>query len=86
MPDIEQSFAAAVANARGEGRILATAGYSLDASDQVAGALAVLWEDGRAAGMAGDDIHAIAERWTYWDKHGNPWPRAEISDVVPFRR
>jgi hypothetical protein len=22
------------------------------------------------------DIQAIADRWTYWDEHGNPWPRA----------
>jgi hypothetical protein len=86
MPDIGRSFAAAVANARGEGRLLATAGYSLDASDQVAGALATLWQDGREAGMVADDIHAIADRWTYWDEHGNPWPRALPGNVTPLRR
>jgi hypothetical protein len=86
MSDIEQSFAAAVANARGEARILATAGFPQTASDQVAGALIELWDRGRAAGMATDDIQAIANRWVEWDEGNNPWPRAVIDNVVPLRR
>jgi hypothetical protein len=87
MEAIEQAFAAAVANARGEAKILATAGcFPANASDQVAGALAVLWKDGKDAGMSADDIQAIANRWVEWDEDDNPWPRAVIDNVVPFRR
>jgi hypothetical protein len=50
MDPIEQAFAAAVANARGEAKMLATAGFPQTASDQVAGALVVLWKDGKDAG------------------------------------
>ena len=51
MDPVEQAFAAAVANARGEAKILATAGcFPTNACDQVAGALAVLWKDGTASG------------------------------------
>jgi hypothetical protein len=87
MDPIEQAFAAAVANARGEAKILATAGcFPANASDQVAGALAVLWKDGKDAGMSADDIQAIANRWVEWDEDDNPWPRAVIDNVVAFRR
>jgi hypothetical protein len=86
MDPIEQAFAAAVANARGEAKMLATAGFPQTASDQVAGALVVLWKDGIDAGMPSDDIQAIANRWVEWDEDHNPWPRAVIDNVVPFRR
>ena len=87
MDPVEQAFAAAVANARGEAKILATAGcFPTNASDQVAGALAVLWKDGTASGMSADDIQAIANRWVEWDDDQNPWPRAVIDNVVAFRR
>jgi hypothetical protein len=85
MDPIEQAFAAAVANARGEAKILATAGcFPANAADQVAGALAV--KDGTASGMSADDIQAIANRWVEWDEDQNPWPRAVIDNVVAFRR
>ena len=59
MDPIEQAFAAAVANARGEAKILATAGcFPANASDQVAGALAVLWKDGTVS----DDALRIVMR------------------------
>jgi hypothetical protein len=36
--------------------------------------------------MPSDDIQAIANRWVEWDEDHNPWPRAVIDNVVPFRR
>jgi hypothetical protein len=85
MQDIEQAFAAAVANARGNAKIAATAGHPLNASDQVAGALAELWERGRAAGLSADAVQAVADRYVVWDGD-NPWPREMPANVVPFRR
>jgi hypothetical protein len=83
IPDIiEQDFAAAVANARGEARIATTAGYLhlQDASDQVTGALIDLWQ------AAPDRAHEISERYVQWDANDRPWPRPLPSGVVPFQR
>jgi hypothetical protein len=76
---IEQAFAAAVANARGEAKMLATTGYSQDASDRVIGALCGLWQ--AAPGRA----HEISERYMQW-VNDRPWPRPLPAGVVPFRR
>ncbi|KRR09971.1 hypothetical protein CQ12_06045 [Bradyrhizobium jicamae] len=84
--EIEQTFAAAVANAHGMAKIVNSAAIPQSASDQVAAALAELWEAGRVAGMTGADIQVIADRHVYWDDDGEPWPRPPGSNVVPFRR
>jgi hypothetical protein len=84
--DIEQSFAAAVANARGNAKIANTAGFPQRVCDQVAGALADLWEHGRGAGLSGDDIQAIVDRYVEWDDQDEAWPREMPGNVVPLRR
>ena len=76
---IEQAFAAAVANARGEAKTLATTGCSQDASDRVIGALCDLWQ------AAPDRAHGISERYVQWVNDGL-WPRPLPAGVVPFRR
>jgi len=76
---IEQAFAAAVANARGEAKTLATTGYSQDAFDRVIGALCDLWQ------AAPDRAHGISERYVQW-VNDRLWPRPLPAGVVPFRR
>ena len=56
------------------------------ACDQVVSALADLWVAGRAAGMSGSEIQAIAERHVYWDDEGDPQPLPPGSNVMPLRR
>lgn len=84
--DIEQTFAAEVINARGTSRLANTAGWPQRACDQVAGALADLWDAGRDAGLSGADIQAIADRHVEYDDDGEPWPRPTGGNVTPFRR
>jgi hypothetical protein len=86
MDQVETAFAAAVANAYGDAKMLNTAGIVQTASGQVVGALAALWESGRSAGMPGIAIQEIADRHVYWDRDGEPWPRPMGSNVVPLRR
>lgn len=84
--NIESKFAAEVINARGNSRLANTAGWSQRACDQVAGALADLWEAGRDAGLSSADIQAIADRHVEHDADGEAWPRSPAGNVVPFRR
>jgi hypothetical protein len=83
--DIEQTFAAEVLNARGGARLASTAGIMQTASDQVEGALAELWKKGTAAGMTGDAMQAIADRWVEWDAKDRPWPRSPSGNVIALR-
>lgn len=83
--EIEQAFAAAVINARGNAKLAGTLGFRQRACDQVAGALADLWEAGRAEGMTTADIQAIADRYVEYGDHDEAYPRVLDSNVVPFR-
>lgn len=85
MDDIEQRFAAAIANARGYARLSNTAGFPQSVPDQVSCALAELWEHGRGA-LSGEEIQEIADRHVEWDAEDEPWPRQIAANVVPFRR
>jgi len=49
--EIEQRFAAALANSRGYAKLWNTAGCPQSHHDQVGCALIELWEDGRKAGL-----------------------------------
>jgi hypothetical protein len=84
--EIEQIFAAAVLNASGMDKIANSAGVPQSACDQVVGALADLWVAGRAAGLSGTDIQAIADRHVYWDEEGDPWPQEMPPNLSSFRR
>jgi hypothetical protein len=83
---IEQTFAAEVANARGNARLANTSGFPQRICDQVAGALAELWAAGREAGISARDIDAIAKRYVEFDANDEAWPRSLPENVVPFRR
>jgi hypothetical protein len=84
--DIEQTFAAAVINARGFAKIASTAGIPQRTCDQVACALADLWEAGRDEGLTTAEIQAIANRYVDYDDDDEAWPRQMAGNVVPFRR
>lgn len=86
MENIEQTFAAEVINARGYAKIANTAGMPQRACDQVACALADLWDAGRSNGMSSADIQAIANRYVEYDADDEAWPRSLVGNVVPFRR
>jgi hypothetical protein len=82
---IEQSFAAAVANARGYAKLANTAGFPQSVPDQVNCALMELWECSTAT-LSRGDIHAIADRYVEWDDQNEPWPRQLAANIVPLRR
>ena len=84
--EIEQTFAAAVINARGFAKIATTAGIDQRPCDQVACALADLWEAGRSEGLSTAEIQAIANRHVEYDDDDEAWPRSLAGNVVPFRR
>ena len=85
--DIEQHFAAAVANSRGYAKFWSTVGFPQTTADQVGCALAELWEEGRGRGLSGDEIQKIADRYVGYDDDGEAWPRASaFNGVVPLRR
>ena len=85
--EIEQRFAAALANSRGYAKLWNTAGCPQSHHDQVGCALIELWEDGRKAGLSGDEIQKIADTYVEYDDAGEALPRASaFSGVVPLRR
>ena len=79
--EIENKFAAQVANAIGNSKLANTIGMDQSISDQIEMALADLWDEGIKAGMTTDYIQAIANRHVE-----NGLPRALPSNVTPMRR
>jgi hypothetical protein len=72
--DIENAFAAAVANAR--------------TTDDVGLALSDLWEAGRGAWIPREMTQAIIEKYVVEYDDGEAWPKAGAfpENVVAFRR
>jgi len=83
--EIEQRFAAQIANASSYARMANTAGFQQTAADQVGCALADLWEDGIKAGMSSGDVAVIACRYVEYDEDGEAWPR-RMGNIVPLER
>ncbi len=72
---MEKEFEAAVFNARADAKLASDAGFPQRACDQVAAALADLWEAGKDAGLSDKAIGAIARRYVEFDDAGEAWPR-----------
>jgi hypothetical protein len=69
MDDIEQVFAAHVFNAERNAAAVRATGWRQTAADQVACALAELWQ------KAPDRAAEISGRYVVYDNAGNAWPR-----------
>jgi hypothetical protein len=83
LTQIEQIFAARVANSRDNARLADTAGYMRTTADQIGCALADLYECGAAIGLSTSELNAITNRYVEYNDEGDVWPRP-MGNVVPF--
>jgi hypothetical protein len=83
LTQIEQIFAARVANARDNARPANTAGNPRTTADQIGCALAELYECGAAIGLSINELNAITNRYVEYNDEGDVWPRP-MGNVLPF--
>ena len=83
LTQIEQIFAARVANARDNARLASAAGFVRTTAHEIGCALADLYEIGATIGLSISDLNAITNRYVEYNDEGDVWPRP-MGNVIPF--